>query len=84
MKGDLGQGDHKLGGQRAAAISGVNEQDLHDFMDNVAHPILSGDLSRHAGKNKARQPKPSTRRMGHAEATALVRRVVLTWIDAKN
>ncbi len=84
VKGDLGQGDHKVGGQRAAAISGVNEQDLHDFMDNVAHPSLSGNLSRHAGKNKARQPKrASTRRMEHAEATALVRRVVFAWIDAK-
>ncbi len=31
----------------------------------------------------ARPPKPTTRRMGHAEATALVRRVVLAWIDAK-
>ncbi len=83
VKGDLGQGDHKLGGKTAAAISGVSEQELLDFMDNVAHPLLSGDLSRHAGKNKDRQPKRTTRRMDHAEAKALVRRVVLAWIDAK-
>ena len=83
VKGDLGQGNQKLGGQRASAISGVDEQELLDFMDNVAHPLLSGDLSRHAGKNKDRQPKATARRMGHAEATALIRRVVLAWIDAK-
>ena len=41
VKGDLGQGDHKLGGKTAAAISGVSEQELLDFMDNVAHPLLS-------------------------------------------
>jgi hypothetical protein len=28
VKGDLGQGDHKLGGQRASAVSGVAEQEL--------------------------------------------------------
>ena len=83
VKGDLGQGNHKLGGQRASAISGADEQELLDFMDNVAHPLLSGDLSRHAGKNKDRQPKATARRMGHAEAKALIRRVVLAWIDAK-
>jgi hypothetical protein len=83
VKGDLGQGDHKLGGQRAAALAEVKEQDLLNFTANVNYPTLSGDLSRHAGKNKDRQPKPSARRMSHAEATALVRRAVLSWIDAK-
>jgi hypothetical protein len=83
VKGDLGQGKHKLGGQIASTISGVDEQELLDFTDNVAHPLLSGDLSRHAGKNKDRQPKATARRMNHAEATTLIRRVVLAWIDAK-
>ena len=84
VKGDLGQGNHKLGGQRAAAISGVNEQDLLDFMENVNYPDLSGHLSRHAGKNEARRPKQSARRMDRAEAESLIRRVVAAWIDAKN
>jgi hypothetical protein len=83
VKGDLGNGDHKLGGQRAAAISGVNEQDLLDFLDNAAHPTLSGDMARHAGKNTKRLAKCNIRRMSHTEATSLVRRVVLAWIDAK-
>ena len=63
MKGDLGQSNHELGGERAAVISGVNEQDLLDFMENVNHPDLSGHLSRHAGKNEARRPKQSAQRM---------------------
>jgi hypothetical protein len=83
VKGDLGQGDHKLGGQTAAHLAGVDPQDLLTFVHNVNYPVLSGDLSRHAGKNKARQPKPTARKMDHAEATALVRRVLLAWIDAK-
>ena len=40
VKGDLGQGNQKLGGQKAAVLSGVEERDLLDFVANVAHPIL--------------------------------------------
>jgi hypothetical protein len=83
VKGDLGQGDHRVGGKRAAALSGSRSRTFLAFMDNVAHPTLSGDLSRHTGRNKDRQPKATARQMSHAEATALVRRVVLAWIDAK-
>ena len=82
-KGDLGNGDHEEGGKRAAAISGVSEQDLLVFMDNVNYPSLGGNLSRHAGKNKKRQLKRPSRSMGRAEAEALVRRVLIAWIDAK-
>jgi hypothetical protein len=83
VKGDLGQGDHKLGGKRAAAISGVDEQDLLDFIDNANYPSLSGDLSRHAGENNERQPRRRTRSMDRTEAERLVRCVILAWIDAK-
>lgn len=82
VKDDLGQGNQERGGKLAAAIAGANEQDLLDFRENANDPGLSGDLARHAGKNKVRNPK-TTRRMGRAEAADLVRRVVLAWIDAK-
>jgi hypothetical protein len=83
VKGDLGDGDHKEGGRRAAVISGVNEQDLLVFNDNVSFPTVSGELSRHAGRNINRQPKRPTRPMDREEAKRLVRQVVLAWIDAK-
>jgi hypothetical protein len=40
VKGDLGQGNHKLGGHKAAALAGVNEEQLLDFLDNVNYPAL--------------------------------------------
>lgn len=83
VKGDLGHGNHKLGGKKAATISGVSEEDLLAFMENVNYPALSGGMSRHAGKNTKREPEEATRKMSHAEATSLIRQVVLAWIDAK-
>src|SRR5208283_1778545 len=62
------QSDKLLGGRKAATISGLNEEDLFVFIDNVNYPSLSGDLSRHAGRNDKRRSERPIRPIDRAVA----------------